>query len=80
MYVKILTKTWKDIHKIYDAFISWKINGVDMNNKICITFIYNTFSLKNDYILKCQFVDEHLRVVLCILPIFSKEKENKHCE
>ena len=80
MYVKILTKTWKDTHKIYDAFISWKINGVEMNNKIGITFIYNTFSLKNDYILKCQFVDDHLHIVLCILSIFSKEKENKHCE
>ena len=46
MYVKILTKTWKDIHKIYDPFISWKINGVEVNNKISIPFIYNTFSLK----------------------------------
>ena len=46
MYVKILTKTWKDIDKIYDAFISWKINGVELNNKIGITFISNTFSLK----------------------------------
>ena len=46
MYVKILTKTWKDIHKIYDAFISWKINGVELNNKIGITFVSNIFSLK----------------------------------
>ena len=46
MYVKILTKTWKHIDKIYDAFISWKINGVELNNKIGITFISNTFSLK----------------------------------